>query len=129
MSGIGGAGAIVVLLATAVAGACGTLLRWEVLRRSGPSGGRRRAAAIAGVNLAGAVLLAGLQPTSVPDALRIVLGIGFCGSLTTFSTWLVEAVRSVEGGARWDRTLAVDVTAQLAVGVLLVVTVGRLLVT
>ncbi len=69
------------------------------------------------VNLAGALalgILAGLAPD--PDLARIA-AVGFLGSFTTFSTWLVEA----HAGQPW-RVLGL----QLAIGLVLVETGIRL---
>lgn len=50
------------------------------------------------VNLLGSLLLGGLLPLQ-PSHPRIllVLGVGFCGSLTTFSTWMLELVDAFHG--------------------------------
>jgi CrcB protein len=44
--------------------------------------------------VAGAVATAG-----APDELQIALGVGFCGALTTFSTFGFETVRLLEDGS------------------------------
>lgn len=56
------------------------------------------------VNVAGALLLglvvAGLARRPAPDArLRALLGTGFCGGLTTFSTLQLEVVRMLDHDA------------------------------
>lgn len=113
------------LLLTAVAGGLGSVVRAAVLDRSGPSGSAGRARGVAVVNLAGAVLLAAVQVAPAAGAVQVIVGVGFCGALTTFSTWVVEAAaRAREAG--WVRVAAFDLAGQLAVGVLLVALLLRL---
>lgn len=74
------------------------------------------------VNVLGAVflgLVTGMAATGRmhPDALTI-LGVGFCGGFTTFSTWMVESVQlGREGAARGLWAVAVNVAAMLVAGV------------
>ena len=51
------------------------------------------------VNIAGAALLGCL--TGMPAAPRrtLLLGIGFCGSITTFSSWMLDVVKLLSSGA------------------------------
>jgi CrcB protein len=54
------------------------------------------------VNVAGSFLLGlltGLVIDGVDDAWRLVLGVGFCGGFTTFSTAVVDSVRLARGGS------------------------------
>ena len=49
------------------------------------------------VNVAGSALLGGLLGTaSLPDEVLALVGTGFCGTLTTFSTFGADVVRLVE---------------------------------
>jgi CrcB protein len=55
------------------------------------------------VNVSGSLLLGALTGLGLyhgfPTAPKIVLGTGFCGAFTTFSTFSFETVRLVEEGA------------------------------
>ncbi|MEO9322033.1 fluoride efflux transporter CrcB [Nocardioides sp. C4-1] len=51
----------------------------------------------------------------VPDAVVLAVGTGFCGALTTYSTFAYETVRLLESG-RW-RGAAVNVGLSLVAGV------------
>lgn len=118
--------ALVVILGVALAGAVGALVRHEVLARTSAPATLRRARAIAAVNLVGAALVAAVAVAPLPRGWTTILGLGFCGSLTTFSTWVVEAVLAREAGRDARVVAAVDLLAQLAVGVGLVLVVVAL---
>ena len=70
------------------------------------------------VNIAGSVVLGVLVGAGthrvVPTALAAGLGVGFCGALTTYSTFGYETVRLAEDGARLFAAL--NVAASLAAG-------------
>lgn len=55
------------------------------------------------INITGSLLLGvlvGLSITGhVPDVVKALLGTGFCGAYTTFSTFSFETVRMLEEGA------------------------------
>lgn len=76
-------------------------------------------------NIAGSVvlgLLVGLEVNhAVPRALVLGLGVGVCGTLTTFSTFSFESLRLYETGARTQAVLNVVVTLMAGLGA---VTVG-----
>ncbi len=76
----------------ALLGGLGAVLRW---RLSAAIGARARGGAPVGtlaVNLAGALALGLLVGLGVDGDALVLAGGGLLGSLTTFSTWLVEAV-------------------------------------
>ncbi|WP_094556887.1 CrcB family protein [Synechococcus sp. 1G10] len=83
----------------------GALLRWQAGVRLAPGlggGMDGTAAAHLLVNLAGSLLLgvlAGPIPWRTP--LLLLLGIGFCGSLTTFSSWMLDLVELQRRGDGW----------------------------
>jgi CrcB protein len=65
------------------------------------------------VNIAGSLVLGGVA-SSAPDWLVTLAGTGFCGALTTFSTFGYETVRLAEEGK--SRTAVANVVGSLAVG-------------
>ncbi|MFI6319781.1 fluoride efflux transporter CrcB [Nonomuraea sp. NPDC050556] len=52
------------------------------------------------VNVAGSFVLGLLVGLPVPDGVSALLGTGFCGALTTYSTFGYETVRLAREGAR-----------------------------
>jgi CrcB protein len=103
----------------------GALLRWQL---DGLGPGLLDSEVLGGplaANLLGSLLLGFVGAGRTPrPRLMLVLGIGFCGSLTTFSTWILGVVRMVEAD-RPDLALArlaVTLTAGVAA-----VTVGAAL--
>ena len=81
---IGGAGGAVLryLLDTQVKRRFGSAFPWGTLT----------------VNLLGAGLLGALHGAGVGSAAEALLGTGFCGALTTFSTFQVETFQLARGG-------------------------------
>ena len=73
------------------------------------------------VNMAGSALLGFLvgaqRHLGLPPAALALLGTGFCGGLTTFSTFSYETLRLLEDGAIGEA--GVNTIGSLAVGVLL----------
>jgi CrcB protein len=75
------------------------------------------------VNVVGSLvlgLLTGLAAGSrIPEAVRLLVGTGFCGALTTYSTFSYETLRLFEDGARLYSLLniAVSLTAGLGAAV------------
>ena len=50
------------------------------------------------VNVVGAALLGYLTGLAVQPRRQLLIGIGFCGSLTTFSSWMLDATRLISAG-------------------------------
>jgi fluoride exporter len=102
------------MLAGAAGAVCRYALDYSVSRRvrSGFPWGT------AVVNLSGALalgLLAGIATQGLSATPYVVLGAGFLGAYTTFSTWLLEVVRLAQGG-RWGAAL-VHALGSLGLGV------------
>jgi CrcB protein len=83
------------LLAIAIGGAAGTLLRAAVAYWMPPSSPGfpwdTFLVNVAGCVIVGFVAITALERAAPSTYLRPLLGTGFCGGLTTFSTWVVEA--------------------------------------
>ena len=50
------------------------------------------------VNVVGAALLGLLAGLPAAPRRQLLVGIGFCGSLTTFSSWMLDAMRLISAG-------------------------------
>lgn len=122
-----------VLAAIAVGGFLGGVARYEI-GLAFPTRHGAFPATTFGINVAGSFLLA-LLTVLVLEILpptryvRPLLGVGFCGALTTFSTWMLDADRLLS--ARHYGAAAGDVLGSLAAGLAatsLGLTVGRAIV-
>jgi fluoride exporter len=115
------AGRVGVVVAVGAGGALGTVLRYELALAEPPGAGFPWATFT--VNLAGALLL-GVILTVLTDSwgpsryVRPFAAVGFCGGLTTFSTWMVESVLLVRDGS--TATAALYVGASLLLGIVAV---------
>jgi fluoride ion exporter CrcB/FEX len=104
--------ALIVVLATLLAGGVGAVLRAGAIARAPRSG-------VATVNVVGtavlALVLVAYGGELIGTGLAVVLGVGLSGSLTTFSGWMAVLV---DGFAQrpW-RTLLVDLLLPLVTAV------------
>lgn len=78
----------------AVGGAAGASLRWAIVESTGTGGSFPWWTLL--VNVVGCLLLGGLW--TAPERVRLGAGIGFCGGLTTFSTFTVEVALLLDRG-------------------------------
>lgn len=78
----------------AVGGTAGAGIRWAVLTL-GPS--TTFPWSVLTVNLVGCAILGVLVGRGVHHNARLLLGTGFCGGLTTFSTFTVEVAQLIRG--------------------------------
>jgi CrcB protein len=97
----------VIVVAVLGAGALGAVIRYLVSRWLATP------AAVLVVNVAGSAIGGVLLATTSGD-LRLVLLTGFCGGLTTFSTFTVETVQLVLDGK--SRVAVLSVAANLVFG-------------
>ena len=76
----------------------GALLRWQSAVQLGPWLGGSAGADLL-VNVVGSFVLGFLAgPIPRRTGLLLLVGIGFCGSLTTFSSWILDVVKLLEKG-------------------------------
>jgi len=104
----------VTALLVAVGGAIGAVLRYLVdrwVQRRSESGFPFGTLT---VNIAGSALLGLVTGLTLigagGDAVRSFVGVGLCGSLTTYSTFGYDTVRLFTEGARWRAVVNVVVT-------------------
>lgn len=89
-------------LYVAVGGAAGSLLRYAAGQALGPARPGAFPWHTFAVNVAGSLLLGlvvALVPRDDPHHLRALLAVGFCGGLTTFSTFGYETVSLLQARA------------------------------
>ena len=86
------------LLLVALGAMHGALLRWQAGVQLGPWLGGSAGADLL-VNVVGSFVLGFLAgPIPRRTGLVLLVGIGFCGSLTTFSSWVLDVVKLLEAG-------------------------------
>lgn len=115
-----------------IAGGFGALARYGLAGAVQRHTGSSHPWGTAVVNVTGAALLgvlAALHATGrASEVMMTVVGIGFAGGFTTFSTWMVESVRLAEpGNPRQLIAAAVNVVGMLAVGIAAVAATGWLI--
>ena len=88
----------------APAGALGALARFGTGRVMARRFGLHAPWGVLAVNLIGTFLLGLLVGINPGDGLVLILGAGFLGSYTTFSTWMAETDGLAEQG-RWNAAL------------------------
>ena len=87
-----------VLVLVAIGAVPGALLRWQSGVQLGPHLGGSAGADLL-VNLVGSLVLGFLAgPIPRRTGLLLLLGIGFCGCLTTFSSWMLDVVKLIQAG-------------------------------
>jgi len=86
------------LVLVAVGAVPGALLRWQSGVQLGPHLGGSAGADLL-VNLVGSFVLGFLAgPIPRRTSLLLLLGIGFCGCLTTFSSWMLDVANLIQAG-------------------------------
>ena len=98
----------------------GALLRWQSSVQLGPFLGGNAGADLL-VNLMGSFILGFLAgPIPRRTSLLLLVGIGFCGSLTTFSSWMLDVAKLIQAGRSSSGLLLI--AASLALGLLCALT-------
>ena len=109
-------------LIVALGGAAGSVARWMVGQALAGSARVLPWGTLA-VNVAGSLLLGlvlAIWPAERPSAGRLLLGVGFCGGFTTFSTFsaelgaMLQRGQGTRAGAYAAASLAAGVLAMLA---------------
>ena len=96
------------LLLVGVGAVPGALLRWQLALHLGDQNLL--------VNVLGAALLGLLAGLPAAPRRQLLLGIGFCGSLTTFSSWMLAAMKHLSAGD-WSAALGlIGLTLGLGLG-------------
>ena len=68
------------------------------------------------VNVLGAAVLGLLAGLPAAPRRQLLIGIGFCGSLTTFSSWMMNSVKLISAG-QWPEALGlIGLTLGLGLG-------------
>ena len=86
----------------------GALLRWQL--------GLHLADLNLLANVLGAALLGFLAGLPAAPRRQLLLGVGFCGSLTTFSSWMLDAVRLLASGDGASALGLIGLTLGLGLG-------------
>ena len=99
---------LIELLLVAAGAVPGALLRWQVALHLGDQNLL--------VNVLGAALLGLLAGLPAAPRRQLLLGIGFCGSVTTFSSWMLAAMKQLSAGD-WAAALGlIGLTLGLGLG-------------
>ena len=96
------------LFLVAVGAVPGALLRWQVALHWADRNVL--------VNVLGAALLGYLAGLPAAPRRQLLVGIGFCGSLTTFSSWMLDAMQLISTGHIAEALGLVGLTLGLGVG-------------
>jgi CrcB protein len=112
-----------VVAAVAVGGALGTVARYELALAEPVTSGRfpwaTFTANMVGSFVIGIAVVVLADTRGSPGVLRSFVAVGFCGGLTTFSTWMVESVLLTRDGAAG--TAALYLVVSLVAGFVAVV--------
>lgn len=72
------------------------------------------------INMTGSLLLGLISGAALyhafPNTPKIILGTGFCGAYTTFSTWTFETIRLLEEGAVGEALINAALSLTVGVG-------------
>lgn len=88
-----------VAILVAIGGGAGAAARYLLDACITQVTGGERPWGIWAVNVTGSLALGVLVGLAVPGSVMLVIGGGFLGAYTTFSTWMYDSVRLIEQGA------------------------------
>lgn len=103
----------------AIGGALGALIRWAVVEQFDQS----RTTVVVVLNVLGSLILGLLvggrrtrsRQARITENQFLLLGTGFCGGLTTFSTFALDVARAIDDGAAGQAALLTVATVALAI--------------
>jgi CrcB protein len=104
------------VLLVALGAAVGAPLRYLVDRAVQSRHGSTFPWGTLGVNVSGSMLLGLLTGLPVGHPVSALLGTGFCGALTTYSTLSFETLRLAQDGRRWQAVANVVVSILAGLG-------------
>jgi CrcB protein len=104
---------VVVWAGVFLIGGAGAVLRFLVDRTVSARIGRPFPYGTLAVNLSGALLMGFLGAVALSPHLALVVGTGFVGSYTTFSTWMLETHRLGEERQVWPAAANIIVSVAL----------------
>lgn len=100
----------------AVGAVGGALLRWKTISVAKDFG--LAPMSVLGINVLGSFALGAVaaKTKSLPPKASLLLGTGFCGSFTTFSTFSVDVINYLEKGNYGKAALYISSTNLLSIG-------------
>lgn len=97
---------LLVVLGAALGGPARLWTDWFIQSRTGPPDGTRLPLGTLAVNLLGSFLLGLLLGLGVSQRWYLLLGVGFCGAFTTFSTFAAQTDAILSRGLAWSNVTA-----------------------
>ena len=110
---------VLVWSGVALVGGIGSVLRFVIDRAVARRAARSFPFGTLAVNISGALLLGFLGGLALSKDAALVVGTGFVGAYTTFSTWMLETHRLGEERQTW--TALANVVVSVALGIAAVV--------
>ena len=98
------------LILVAIGAVPGALIRWQAAGVYFGDGDN------VVVNVAGAFILGLIVGRGVDARWQVLIGTGFCGSLTTFSSWMLAAMKHLSAGEWSDALGIIGLTLGLGLG-------------
>ena len=95
----------------------GALLRWKIQVSFNDIDPKWTRWATLGINACGSLLLGAIAALGTTNAspITLTIGVGFCGSFTTFSTYAVDVVKLFDGDKAGDAVLLVVLSNTISI--------------